>query len=294
MEIKEIRERLALIEELANKYGFKFEEIDDYVDLDSKICIFPFFDKKSKSLCEVGLFQKYSKIFAIVENENNREYGVINLISKNILKKVIDSDTLGLDDLFLSYITNDYDKLLFLETTKKSTGNKKEKGTHILEKGININPLVASYDEIGKRVFYSKETNQYVLLLESKSYDRNKYKNYWYSIHQYQIELLHGKKSYVLFQFKDSNDYACIPFEYLESKFSKLGKTVNAKETYYHIYIDRYEEKGYFLRIPNEGRESVNEYVNMVGPKIKENNTSRTVIKIKTDGLKEVIVKGHK
>lgn len=295
MEIKEIKERLSLIEKIAEKYDYKFEEVNDYVALDGKLCIFPFFDETSSSLKDVRLYQNYSKIIAISDNDSEESYGVINIISKATIKKIIDANEDTLNDGFLAYLNNDYKNLFFKQAislrNEKADVKSKEKGTHKLEKGINVNPLESTYEEVGKHVYFSKESNQYVLLLESKSYDKRKYKNYWYSIHQNHIERLENKNSFILFQFKDSSEYILIPYNNISKQFPKLGKTVNDKETYYHVYIDKFDNDGYFLRIPNEGREDINCYVNKLKSQVENNVFKKTVIKIKTTGVKEVTVK---
>ncbi|MCQ2087061.1 MAG: hypothetical protein MJZ37_03205 [Bacilli bacterium] len=182
MEIKEIKERLSLIEKIAEKYDYKFEEVNDYVALDGKLCIFPFFDETSSSLKDVRLYQNYSKIIAISDNDSEESYGVINIISKATIKKIIDANEGTLNDGFLAYLNNDYKNLFFKQAislqNEKADVKSKEKGTHKLEKGINVNPLESTYEEVGKHVYFSKESNQYVLLLESKSYDKRKYKNH--------------------------------------------------------------------------------------------------------------------
>ena len=159
MKIKEFKERLSLIEKLSCKYNLTFLEIDDYVDLDGKICIFPFFDEQSKTLENVDLYKKYSKIFAIVENENYKSYGVINFITKKNIEKIIYSKNTS--DLFFEYITGDYNKFIFQNESNvfySMNGEKKdEKRTHKFEKGINIMYLTRKLRFLVKNLIFSKK-----------------------------------------------------------------------------------------------------------------------------------------
>lgn len=161
---------------------------------------------------------------------------------------------------------------------------------------------VTSWKHVNKRdkLYQSEDDSIGVLCLCSKTHTRTKAgPNFWYGYHPRQKDKLEQfAQAYVVFAFKENNEFVLMPITYLNRQLADLSVTHKADGSmYWHVKI-WYINGEYLFEIPNKGKRSIEEFAmhgqttsqaSDAAPKITEQKESEVVlIKIKSSSFKSI------
>lgn len=283
MNILDINRKVSKIKSILDAY-FKVEEKDTYLYCSSEkgnLLVLPIieksFDFDTFSVKEI-IDNKMLLISLFGESTFDAEDSIkkyISIITFESFAKLYEINRIDFVPLLFAWMHKKYEydaieiviKKQDLIIKQNSDSNKNHK---ILEqKSKTILENVFS-DKLGKIIH--KEKRKYVdengttviISLESKDYFNGKKdsKKYWYSIHQYQIDIIKEIiDGYFSFSFKDNNDVVLIPAAYILELLKDMNTTTNDRETYYHIHIFYYSNIGYQMLVPHKGKRDMNQYL---------------------------------
>lgn len=110
------------------------------------------------------------------------------------------------------------------------------------------------YNSIGKKMFVAAD-DELVIQLVSKRYTHPNYDEYWYSIHQYQIDEMHKHKTgFYSFGFSDKNITILIRNDKFEELLPKLTISPNGGDTYWHVKFNT-KRVGNYLKLKTKKSE---------------------------------------